>query len=163
MFKAVRAIQLTPVPKSLGIIDKGSTTDPNRQNFIVTEHFKAIFTEAEAEKMVDIQPPEMETPFTKQEVTVAVKSLKNNKNAGIDDIKAEQLKYGPDRVYGKIAGILNITVSAGDHPQEMKHDVLIPLENPGKQRGLPSHLRPVLRKVFAICLIKGIGRKIVQQ
>ena len=46
-------------------------------------------------------------PFTASEVKKAVKKLKNNKAAGIDEIKAEQLKHGPDIVITEIANILN--------------------------------------------------------
>ncbi len=37
----------------------------------------------------------MTIPFTGDEVSQDIKSLKNNKSAGKDNIVAEQLKYGP--------------------------------------------------------------------
>ncbi len=36
----------------------------------------------------------MKRPFTGDEVSKAIKSLKNNKSAGKDNIVVEQLKYG---------------------------------------------------------------------
>ena len=41
----------------------------------------------------------MKTPFSAEEIKKAVKSLKNGKSAGIDDITAEMLKYGPEVIH----------------------------------------------------------------
>ena len=41
----------------------------------------------------------MVNEFTAKEVKNAIKSLKNNKSPGIDELRAEQLKYGPEEVH----------------------------------------------------------------
>ena len=64
-----------------------------------------------------------------------------------------------------IARILNHVAASGEIPSELKTGILVPLQKPGKSRGPPSNLRPVillslLRKILAICLIRRIGQKI---
>ena len=70
----------------------------------------------------------MNTPFTATDVETAVKKLKNNKSAGIDQLKTEQLKKGPSNVYGEIADIFNIMAETGEYPREIKTGVLVPLQ-----------------------------------
>lgn len=49
MFKAIRTIQSATGVRTLYIKDEdGLTTDPKRQNDVVTECFKSIFTNEEA-------------------------------------------------------------------------------------------------------------------
>ena len=94
--------------------------------------------------------------------------MKNNRSPGIDDITAEHLKNGPDLVYEKIATLLNHTAATGDFPKELNCGVLIPLQKPGKKKGPPANLRPVIllstiRKILTICLIRRIGDRVDQQ
>ena len=107
----------------------------------------------------------MKIPFKEEEIKRAVKSLKNNRSLGIDDITAEHLKNGPDIVYDKIAELLNHTAATGDFPMELNCGILIPLQKPGKKKGPTSNLSPVIllsmiRKILAICLIRRIGERI---
>ena len=69
----------------------------------------------------------MKTPFTKEEISKAVKSLKNGKSAGIDEFKAEMITYGPMELCQGIAEIFNETAETGIYPSEVKEGVLIPL------------------------------------
>ena len=124
-----------------------------------------MFTDDNAKMIENVPPTEMRIPFTEDEIRSAVKSLKNNKSPGIDEITAEHLKHGPDLVYEKIAKLLNHTAATGDFPKEINCGVLIPLQKPGKRKGPPSNLRPVIllsmiRKVLAICLIRRIGKRV---
>ena len=50
-------------------------------------------------------------------------------------------------------------------PDEVIEDVLVPLPKPGKPKGPPANVRPIillsiLRKILAICMIKRIQEKI---
>ena len=77
----------------------------------------------------------MTTPFTANEVKKAIKALKNNKSAGSDEIKAEQLKHGPEIINEGIATILNETAKTGKHPKEIKGGILPkPLPKPGNKK-----------------------------
>ncbi len=71
----------------------------------------------------------MKRPFTGDEVSKAIKSLKNNKSAGKDNIVVEQLKYGLKIINDRIAILLNCTSKTGIYPKEVKESVLIPLSN----------------------------------
>ena len=107
----------------------------------------------------------MEKPFTVDEISKAVKKLKNGKNVGVDEIKAEMLKCGPKIIHQKIAEIFNDMARTGDTPEEITKGILIPLPKPGKPQGLPSNLRPIilltmLRKILAICMLERTSEKI---
>ena len=109
----------------------------------------------------------MDSPLTTEEVEKAIKKLKNNKAAGIDNLAAEQLKYGPSMITKIIAYILNTTAETGEHPKEIRTGLLNPLQKPGKKRGPLSNLRPIillsiLRKILAICLMDKIVDRVLQ-
>ena len=61
---------------------------------MIAEHFHQALYDEEARDIPDIQPAKMTTPFDSTEVEKAIKSLRNNRSPGIDEIKAEQLKNG---------------------------------------------------------------------
>ena len=61
--------------------------------------------------------------------------------------------------------ILNEIASTGKYPDEIKHGLLTPLQKPGKPKGPPENLRPVillstLPKILAICVIHRIRAKV---
>ena len=86
----------------------------------------------------------MKTPFTKEEISKAVKSLKNGKSAGIDEFKAEMIKNGPMELCQGIAEIFNETAETGIYSSKVKEGVLILLQKPGKKAGPPGNLRPIM-------------------
>ena len=100
----------------------------------------------------------MTEPFTEKEILKAIKSLKNNKAAGIDDLQPELFKNSPVKLAEHIANLLNNIASTGTFPEDIQDAILTPLQKPGKKRGPIKHLRPLmlttcLRKIMAICLI----------
>ena len=96
----------------------------------------------------------MKTPFTTEEITTAIKKLKNGKTPGVDELKAEQLKYGPTCVATEIAEILNHTAKTGQGPEELKLGILNPLQKPGKKKGPCANLRPII----LLSLLRKIAR-----
>lgn len=117
------------------------------------------------EDIEEIKPTEMSQPFTDLEIEDAIKSLKNNKSPGIDDINAELLKYGPEDIHHEIASIFNDMAKTGEVPSEIRQGILIPIPKPGKPQGPPANLRPIillsaLRKILSICMINRISHKI---
>ena len=64
-----------------------------------------------------IKPKEMKSQFTKEKVAKAIKSLKNNKSPGIEDINVEFIKYSQGIIHEKISEILNEIAKTG--PEEM--------------------------------------------
>ena len=107
----------------------------------------------------------MVNQFTAKEVKDAIKSLKNNKSPSIDELRAEQLKYGPEEVHNEIAEQLNEIKKTGEAPREITLGILTPLAKPGKKQGPCENLRPIillsiLRKIISICLIRRIGERV---
>ena len=61
----------------------------------MTSFFESFFNTGNISKLMEIKPNEMKIPFTETEVELAIKTLKNNKSSGSDNLTAEQLKHGP--------------------------------------------------------------------
>ena len=165
MFKAIRVIQKKRDPAPI-IVKKGENLVGNTNVKIeeISKHFQKCFQCDNPEPIPDIKPQKLKNPFTVEEIEKAVKSLKNNKSAGCDSIKSENLKYAPC-TYRHIVNILNSTAETGIYPEELKSGLLTPLQKPGKEKGPPENLRPVillstLRKILAICVIRRIRSKI---
>ena len=168
MFKAVKIIANNEKKQPLLVQGvEGLTANPEEQVKIIAKHFQDAFSEEHLAEIGSIEPRQIEPPFSPEEVQQAIHSLKNNKSPGADTIRAEQLKNGGVVTSENIAEILNEISRTGEHPVEIKEGILTPLQKPGKQKGPPSNLRPIillsmLRKILAICMIKRIGNKINQ-
>ena len=109
----------------------------------------------------------MKEPFTLEEVTKAVTTIKRRKKTpGIDQLRTEQLKYGPQIIMIIIAEILNKSAETGEKPNEISTGILLPLQKPGKKKGPCTNLCPiilfsVLHKILAICLINRIRKRVL--
>jgi hypothetical protein len=166
MYKAIRNINRQKPKESL-LVEKENGTTSNEEEVveIITDFFRKTFNQENQTPILNIKPTEMKVPFTEEEVDKAIKSLKNEKSAGTDEITAEQLKYGSNRISKGIAMILNNISKSGNFPKEIKAGILVPLPKPGKKKGPTSNLRPIIllsmiRKILAICMIRRIHRKI---
>ena len=165
MFIALNIIQ-GKLKKEIIVIKKDDKVINNTNEKIkeISEHFKRCFQTQNAKEIENIRPEKLKEPFNAEEIGKAVKSLKNNKSAGCDFIKAENIKYAPS-CHQHIAKILNIVAETGKYPQELKTGLLTPLQKTNKPKGPPQNLRPVvllstLRKILAICIINRIRDKV---
>ena len=156
MFQAIKHMQrCKPKAKLLIKTKEGNlTAEENDQAELIAQHFKNQFFKYET-NTIEITPLPMSVPFTCDEIQRAVKTLKNNKSAGIDGIKAEMLKNAPELVFETISKILNETARSGEHPKEITEGVITALQKPGKPKGPIENLRPItllsmLRKILAI-------------
>ena len=64
-------------------------------------------------------------------------------------------------IYKQIANIYNSTAATGDVPKALVHGLLYPIQKPGKAKGPPENLRPIillsiLRKILTIALLRRI-------
>ena len=166
MYKAIRNI-CRDKPKSPLLIagEDGVTCDEKTATEKITSYFKQMFSKENQAEMSEIKPTEMNIPFDEEEVAEAIDSLKNNKSAGVDEIYAEQIKYGPSIINKHIADLLNDIAKSGEYPSELKHGILVPLQKPNKKKGPVENLRPIillsiLRKILAICMLRRINDKI---
>ena len=73
--------------------------------------------------------------FSEEEVQKAIKSMKNNKSAGIDDVPSELIKYGPlNEMSKRIASLLNHIAEHGGTPEEIHKGHSFPFKNPENQK-----------------------------
>ena len=134
------------------------TNDETQQSNIIANFFKKMFLK-KADQYPNIEPTKMQEPFGKEEVTEAVKNMRNGTSPGVDDIRIELVKYAPDEIHEQIANIYNCVAETGKHPLELTHGLIAPLQKPGKKRGPPENLRPItllsiLRKILSVILMK---------
>ena len=142
--------------------ESGNTVSSEKdQAEIISHHFCQLLApdDASTNTIKSYASCAMITPFTGDEIYEAVKSMKNGKSSGTDDIHAEHIKYAPPSIHENIAHILNTTAKDGNPPYEPKIGILTPLPKPGKKKGPPEKLRPtillsLLRKLLTICLMR---------
>ena len=146
-------------PKTPLLVKTGNgtlTANAAEQCKLIAAHFKEQFFK-NVEPIQASNPQAMRKPFTRDEISQAIKKLRNNRSSGLDNVTAELLKYGPEILSDEIALIYNCLAETGDCPLEITQGLLCALQKPGKTKGPLDHLRPIillsmLRKVLAICL-----------
>ena len=134
------------------------------QSEIIAKYFENIFY-ANPTPMQNVLPTPMSTLFTSSEIRKAVRTLKNNKSSGMDQINVELIKYSPEVVYEKVADIYNNIAATGNHPNEITHGILRALQNAGKQKVPKSDLVPIIllsvpRKILGDCIMKRISSRL---
>jgi hypothetical protein len=100
-------------------------------------------------------------PVSSQELEIVIKSLKNGKSPGIDDIGSFLIKS----IYPKIADVLlyivNFSFESGVFPERMKEAVVIPIHKKGSKMYLNNY-RPIsLLMIFSKILEKIMKRKLL--
>ena len=113
MFQATRIIQSKSPKIPLLINCEGGVTTNEQEQVKNITFFSNFFGKEHTKELLDIQPCEMQNPFTAEEITLSIKKLKNNKSPGIDQVKAEHLKHSPQILSKYIADILNETAKTG--------------------------------------------------
>jgi exonuclease III len=140
--------------------DGNVASTEKEQAEIITEHFQKMLAPDNAPPNNKIYTPhQMTKPFTANEIQKATQGMKNGKSSGIDEINAEHIKYAPTSIHNSIAEIFNTTAKEGNPPSELQIGILTPLPKPGKKKGPPENLRPiillsVLRKILTICIMR---------
>ena len=100
-------------------------------------------------------PRPLNTPVTVDEITNALKKLKNNRACGPDNIPNELLKYSGSSFSAQFAPIINECFETHTYIDAIGKSILTPLQKPGKPKGPPKSLRPLnllngVRKVLSI-------------
>ena len=166
MFKAIQVINKKSNTNIVVCNSEGEIAgNTSKKIEYITDHFKKQFYKDSEKPFPEIKPQKLDNPFTINEIENAIKSLKNNKSSGCDKLRAEHLKYAPSEIKEEIVLLLNTIAETGEYPKEIKLGQLTPLQKPGKPKGPPENLRPVillstLRKILAICLIKRISNRL---
>ena len=138
MFQAVKAINRNN-DSNITVQDKNGNYIGNTKGKIevITDHFKSVFQNENAIGLPRVTPKTLNTPFTDEEVKKAVKSLKNDKSACCDLLRAEHLKYAPDSIcsiHEHIAEFLNNVVKTGEYPKEIKNGIFSTIAKPWKEK-----------------------------
>ena len=113
------------------------------------------------DQILTVPPCPMKRKFTALEIEALAKKLNNDKAPGPDKLKAEFIKHAPMSTFDQIAEIFNSTAETGDAPKALVHGLLHPVPKPGKKKGPPENLRPIillsiLRKILTIALLNRI-------
>ena len=112
-------------PKEYWSLIQGKTKQVNEIKIsldIFEQHFKKLASETEStnqteachrEELNVADDPDLDKPFTTQEITKAIKKLKSHKSSGIDQIINEFFKHSPDKLIPVYAKLFNIILSTG--------------------------------------------------
>ena len=165
-YEAVKMLKKKKPRKKLKVFDESGNmcNTVHQQVKILTGHFRNVFENEEGKQ--EKPPCKNQPPFSLEEIKSAVKKLKNGKSPGIDEINAEMLKHAPDSILKIIAEILNTSVESEDYLKILKVGIITPLQKPPK-KGMenknnvrPITLLPIVRKIFAMCVIERTWEKL---
>ena len=142
MFAAIRALKRKPYENPFVNDENGKRiVQADEIARVVESHFKNHF-------------------FKPEEVKRSVKSLKNGRACGHDNINVELLKYAPDKVIEIITRALN-QIFEEHKDLDLRRGVLMALPKPGKCKGPIKNLRPItlfptIRKILSIVTLNRI-------
>lgn len=144
-FEAARMLKSnTFTPFSLedqtGVLCKHSSTLANMVTTYYQSFYNQLGKEAPAPWIGDARA--LNSPITTEQVLEAIKSLKNGRAAGPDEVYGEYLKYGGPRVATEFAKIFNKMFEHHSSLPELLDGILIPLNKPAKQRRV-ENTRPI--------------------
>ena len=94
--------------------------------------------------------------ITLEEVEAAVRSLRNGKSCGIDDVSAEHLKYGGPTIPVWLKRIFNAVLTLEEIPSSLNNGLVIPIyKGKGRDPLNPNSYRGItVTSVIAKCLEK---------
>ncbi|KAG8243116.1 hypothetical protein J6590_108674 [Homalodisca vitripennis] len=95
-------------------------------------------------------------PVTHQEISSIIKSLKNKKSTGCDNISTHLIKFIEPEISKVLAFIVNLSFLSGKFPTKFKQATVVPIFKKGDRELLQNH-RPiallcVFSKVFERCM-----------
>ena len=143
--KLMKLLKIQQIKTSAAIADKNHGLISNKKEQV---KLKAKYFQGTFHKDDFILTP-MKILFTANEMKSVVRKLKNNQSPGKDEISAELIKSATDIIYKQIAKIYNSIAGTGEHPNGIAHDILKPLQKPGKPL-----LLSVLTKILAVCIMR---------
>src|SRR5688572_2021749 len=108
---------------------------------------KTLF-ETEKKHFFSNEPPSnpdtyINLPFSLSELNSAIKTCKNDKAAGPDDIPYEFIKHFPDEFNHTLLDFYNYIWNTGTIPAAWKHAVVLPVHKASKPKEEPTSYRPI--------------------
>ena len=120
----------------------GSTTEKIK---VIEDYFKETLAPQDMEtEFLTVPPCKMTKEFTAKEIQKLSNKLNTDKAPGPDKLKCEFIKNAPPSTHQQIADIYNSTAATGDNPTAMVHELLHPVQKPGKKKGPPDNLRQII-------------------
>jgi len=164
MFKAVQLMTRKKSVKPVVADASGRIVGSDREAAsVIRDHFSRQFSDPNCAGLEPFQghPRPLDTPLTAKEVCTALKRLNNGRAAGSDGIHGELLKCCAEEISPTISELINSVFERHD-PVDIGHGLVIPLQKPGKPRGPPSNLRPIvlltaLRKAISLITLTRIS------
>ena len=109
----------------------GFIINEKEQTEIIAAYFKKQFTKnTQVLNKTHSQPTAMNQPFTTEKIKNTIRSLRNNRSAGDDQIKAEMLKSSHDILLELLADIYNNLSKTGEHRSELTLGIRTPIQKP---------------------------------
>jgi exonuclease III len=156
MYKAVKHLNKKARTPMFINEDGKRITDKATVHKRVSEFYEKRLRDDNIQKLEQfVGPPKpLEKPITTEEVKKCLAKMSNGKSPGHDNIRAELLKYGTDKLHQTVCNILNNVFEKHDNAGIGK-GVIVPLQKPGKAKGIVKNLRPVtllsvLRKLLSL-------------
>jgi K+/H+ antiporter YhaU regulatory subunit KhtT len=121
----------------------------------ITKFYKDFFTRQGEEKLNPWRgdPRPLDNYITADEVGYAVRSLRNNRAVGPDNIPGELYKYGGKELIKEIANLVNSIFECHESVKQIKEGYLFALNKPGQaakaNKTRPIILLPALRKIIS--------------
>ena len=165
-YKAIKEIRRLKKVEPLTVKNENGevATTEEQQIEIVTSYFKRMLA-PEGKEIPSYKPTKLRRPFTAEEIRKIAHRMKNGKSAGIDKLEAEFIKYAPIEILQEIANIYNTVTNTDEELRELVVGLLRPLQKPGKKKGPPENLRPivllsVLRKILTIAMLDRLWERL---
>lgn len=96
------------------------------------------------------------SPVTHLEISNVIKSLKNKKSTGIDNISVQLLKNIECSISKVLAHIVNLSFITGKFPVKLKNTIVVPIFKKGNREKVENHrpiaLLSVISKIFERCM-----------
>ena len=88
-------------------------------------------------------PQEIEEPFTAEELTAAINSIKVGKAAGPDELASDYIRKLPQSVRGELLKVYNYRWASEWIPQSWREATIIPVLKKGKDPAAVNSFRPI--------------------
>ncbi|XP_019618826.1 PREDICTED: uncharacterized protein LOC109465826 [Branchiostoma belcheri] len=140
LYRLVRELSGNWNNSSVPVKDKSGktllTTEEQDQRWV--EHFQETLNQPTPDTLYDFGTEETaeqldvcEEPVRKEETEEAIKAMKSNKAAGLDEISAEMLKHGGDCTVEMLTRLMNRCWQEGQVPRDWQEGVIVKLPKKG--------------------------------
>ncbi|KAI8491212.1 hypothetical protein Bbelb_308450 [Branchiostoma belcheri] len=173
LYRLVRELSGNWNNSSVPVKDKSGktllTTEEQDQRWV--EHFQETLNQPTPDTLYDFGTEETaeqldvcEEPVRKEETEEAIKAMKSNKAAGLDEISAEMLKHGGDCTVEMLTRLMNRCWQEGQVPRDWQEGVIVKLPKKGdlsncnNWRGIT--LLSIPGKVFCAVLLRRLKKAV---